>query len=138
MRGSFIKKAATAAAGVILLSCMGMTGVWANYSPEDYIITLYFEDVECSYGYSSPQDKDNDSYGLVFYDTRGRLGYEAAMIGGDYETDFSILSYYLEPGDTAYMTNYVYESGYRSARLRGQSCYDMVYQVMGAWTADLY
>lgn len=135
MKRNFFKKAATVVAAMTLTAGLGMTCAWANYTPENFEMTLYFEDGD-PYAYTPSQRKDNDSYGIVYYKS-GPLGFEAAMIGGDYETDFRLFSYYLEPGQSTWLTNYVYESGYRNARLRGESCYDVIYSVYGSWAANL-
>lgn len=135
MKRNIFKKVATVVAAMSLTVGMGVTCAWATYVPEDFKMTLYFEDGD-PYAYSPSQDKDNDSYGIIYYES-GSLGFEAAMIGGNYETDFQLFSYYLEPGDSKWLTNYVYESGYRSARLRGESCYDTIYSVSGSWAANL-
>lgn len=135
MKRNFFKKAATVVAAMTLTAGLGITCAWATYKPESFNMTLYFEDGD-PYAYTSPLEKDNASYGIVYYEN-GRLGFEAAMIGGGYETDFRLFSYYLEPGQSTWLTNYVYESGYSSAILRGESCYDTVYSVGGTWAANL-
>lgn len=92
-----------------------------------------------AYCYSGPQSKDNDSSSYIYYED-GNTDVVMCIVGydGGYVENIRLPQKTYSPGQSAYITNYIAESGLSQAALRGEATTDDAYLAKGNWSADVY
>lgn len=132
----------------IVLMCLffcsvAIVSVEAKGNVSDTAFTFQFRDYQPFTGwlteYRAKLD-DTSSY-MKCTDASGK-SYTAWVQASDpvnnpyYGTDVGSKKYTFLSGSERWMVNYVYENGYRYARIEGQPNYSGTYKVTGVWSPD--
>lgn len=115
--------------------CATITQAEADFS--DYHFNFYGEYGD-DYSYTRERNKDDYSSSYVCY-TVGDIPIIMTVVGyGQYGIDETIRKQEVKlfPGENSYIYNWVRESGYYKAVLRGESVTDAMYEGHGMWMPD--
>lgn len=135
-----VKKFVKRIAGILLVGTtalgLGLTSAKAEVAadPFDFVFDVVSGDI---YAYSRPQWKDNDSSAHIYY-AKGNYPVAMCVIAydGGYVEDIPMQYkiYYLGQSEDIY--NWVKESGYHKAALKGEATVDHYYWASGCWFPD--
>lgn len=138
----FLTKCVTGVmAGMLLLS--SGVAVYANNWTDTYHTAYLDETTGESEWYSPARYKEDTSKGYVKNISSSNGSSSAfALVGSDYDgsdnyyEDFRLFYTNVNPGDYAYLTNLVKESGYNYAAMKCESNYYGHYTTYFAWSPD--
>jgi len=140
-RSTRIKKAISVAMMSALLGSFGLVTAKAGnvtLSPFKFELTYYWGEV---YDYTELRTKMDDS--SVYMEYRdGRFTFTASVVAGYSENsyvpddDIRRVEIHAEQGCSYYLINYVKESGYDYAAIRGETDDDILYEAIGVWSPD--